>query len=319
MRRRSCLPALLPATAGLVFSQQAPRQILEIHTPSPVTSAVFAKTGSQMVTLCKDAKVRVWSLPESKLLRTIDPSSGHRVNALSDDGRWMLTGDRAGNMALYDITTGQARWQTRLPRYPGPARFSHDGKLLALAAQGDPVQVFEAGTMRKLYELESPIGGTNSIAFSRDDSRIATVDGDTLIRIYDAHTGRRLAMNNDSLVEPFTIDFTTDGRYAIAAGGDKVVLFLDAATGKVIRRMDRTAEPASYLELSPDGKALVTSYMKVDNLLLPAPTVVWDVASEHRLAEWLPPTRPVGMSWVRDGRLLAATAAPDALHIWRLH
>jgi WD40 repeat protein len=206
----------------------------------------------------------------------------------------------------------------RVPPYPGSAAFSHDGKLLALAGMGEPVQVFDVAAKRKLFELERPVGGTAAIAFSRDGSRIATADGDTAIRIYDARTGKLIARNDDFLVEPFTVDFTADGRHTVAAGGDKVVVFLDPATGKAVRRMDRTLEPAVVLEVSPDGKSLGAMFMKVDNLLEPAPVIVWDAATERRLAEWLPPSVPIGGGWTQDGRLLVATATKSAVQLWRV-
>ncbi len=86
-------------------------------------------------------------------------------------------------MTAWDTSTGQPHMQTRLAPYPGSAKFSHDGKFLALAAAGGPVQVFDMAARRKMFELEQPVGGTNSIAFSLDGAAIATADGDTVVRI----------------------------------------------------------------------------------------------------------------------------------------
>jgi WD40 repeat protein len=297
----------------------AAQSLLTIATPARATSLVFAGSGALAAAVCGDHKLRVWTLPDARLVRTMDlTTDDNDLTVMSRDGRWIATGDHHGNVALWDSSNGQAVMRMRVPPYPGAGAFSHDGKVFALAPMGEPVQVFDVAAKRKLFELERPVGGTNSIAFSRDDSRLATVDGDTVVRIYDARTGKLAARNEDSLVEPFAIDFTADGKHAVAAGGDKVVMFLDAATGKALRRMDRTAEPAVVLAVSPDGKALATMYMKVDNMLLPAPVVIWDAAADRRLAEWMPPSVPVGGGWTQDGRLLIATATKDAVQIWRV-
>jgi WD40 repeat protein len=280
---------------------------------------VFARSGALAAGVCGDHKLRVWSLPDARLLRTMElPPVDNDLTLMSRDGRWIATGDHQGNVALWESGTGQAAMRMKLPPYPGAGAFSHDGKFLALAGMGEPVQVFDVAAKRKLLELERPVGGSNAIAFSRGGSRIATVDGDTAIRIYDARTGKLVARNDESLVEPFAVDFTADDKHAVAAGGDKVVMFLDAATGKAIRRMDRTLEPAVALEVSPDGKSLAAVFMNVANMLLPAPVVVWDAATERRLEVWVPPSVPVGGGWMEDGRLLIATSTKDAVQIWQV-
>jgi WD40 repeat protein len=292
------------------------REIATIPTPAEAESFLLAGSGKLAAAVCADHKLRVWTLPDSALQRTMNLSNTHNDLAeISPDGHWIVIGDHHGDGMIWDAGSGREYCELRLTPYPSAAAFSHDSRYLAVAAMGEPVQVHELATRHILYELEHVIGGSNAVAFSRDGALLATVDGDTAVRIYDARTGKPVARNTDFLLEPLGIEFTADGKHTIAGGADKVIAFIDTATGKSTRRMDRTAEPALYLRLSPDGRSLAIVFMKADDLLKPVPIAIVDVVSLRRQAEWLPPALPIGGGWTEDGHLLIATATKDAIHV----
>jgi WD40 repeat protein len=307
---------LLAAVAGSP-AQETRHEAIRLPTPSPVRFVNLAHNESLATGLCRDNQLRVWVLPQGRLLRTIDLGDRpFEMTALSDDGRLVLVADHNGSAAVWDTSSGQAQWQIRLAHYPGVAGFSHDGRFLALAAQGDAVQILDLAAKRKLYELEQTEGGATAVAFSRDNTMLATADADTTVRVYDIRSGKLISRNSDFLLEPLAVDFSADGKQVVAAGADKVVVFIDAASGRLVRRLEKTAEPVAYLEVSPGGNALAALFLKAENLTEPAPVAVWDVGSGHQQTNWLPPALAIGGGWTRDGHLLAITATPEAAHIW---
>jgi WD40 repeat protein len=295
------------------------REISTIATPARAESFVLAASGRLAAAVCADHKLRVWSLPGAELRQTMSLSETQNdLTSMSPDGHWLVTGDHHGDGMVWDASAGREYCELRLNPYPATAGFSRDSRYLAVAPMGEPVQVYEMASRRMLFETARVVGGANAIAFSRDGALLATVDGDTLVRIYDARSGKLVASNADSLMEPLTVEFTADGKYAIAGGGDKVIAFIDTATGKMARKMDRTAQPAVMLRASPNGKSLAAAYMKAENMLQPAPIVLMDAATSHKISEWLPPSVPIGGDWVEDGRLLIATATNEAIHVWQV-
>jgi len=318
MRDLILVVALL--AAGTVSpAQQTPPEAITLPVTSPVRFFNLAHSGSLAAALCRDNRLRVWALPQGRLLRTVDLGDRpFEMTAMSDDGRWVVVADHNGGAAVWDTSRGQMQWQTRLAHYPGVAAFSHDGLRLALAAQGDPVQIYDLVAKRKLYELTQTAGGATAVVFSRDGAMLATADADTAVRVYEAGSGRLISRNNDFLLEPLAIDFSADDKQVVAAGADKVVVFIDAASGRLVQRFEKTSEPVAYLEVSPDGNALATVFTKAENLTEPAPVAVWDAGSVRQRANWLPPTLAVGGGWTRDGHMLAVTATTKAVHIWRL-
>ena len=243
--------------------------------PAQAASVALSASANRAAVVCRDGKLRVWDLAEARLLRVIALTSGNiDYTAISSEGHWIFTGDHSGNVVVWDSDTGQAQLQLRSPHYPSTAAFSRDGKWLAMAPMGDPVQVFDVHAGRKLYETQAITGGTAAIAFSRDNSLIVTADADTAVRVYDARTGKLLAENRDFLLEPLAVDFTSDGKQVIAAGADKVLAFIDANSGKLVRRWEKTSSLCLIWEVSPDGAFVATVFMKADNLVLPAPVAV---------------------------------------------
>jgi WD40 repeat protein len=293
-------------------------EILKLATPARVTSALIGQDGLIAAAVCADGKLRLWSR-EGSLTGTIDLGK-HAIDVaeMSGDGKWIVTGDHAGGVTIWNASTGEAHMSMKMPPYAGVAAFSHDSGRLALAAQGRPVVVIDLATRRKVAELEEAVGGTTALAFSRDGAFLATAHGDTTVAVNEAKTGKRIATNEDFVAEALAIDFTADGKQVIAAGADKVVAYIDAATGKSVKRLDRTAHPVFRLAMSRDGAQFATAFIDADNMLLPAPVVVWDTTTGRKRSEWTPSGQPVGGAWTADGKFLVATAEDQMIRLWRV-
>jgi WD40 repeat protein len=126
-----------------------------------------ARGGGIAAAVCGDEELRVWSLPDQRPVCTID-IRGRMVDAsaLSPDGKWLLAGDHAGIVSMWATAGGKLQWRATLRRYLAAAVFAPDGKRVAVAPMGDPVQILATDTGHKLGEMEAVVGGTAAIAFS---------------------------------------------------------------------------------------------------------------------------------------------------------
>jgi WD40 repeat protein len=303
--------------AGSIAGQ--PTEVATLATPAPASNFLLATTGKVAAAVCRDEKLRVWALPEGRVVRTIDIGKRRLGRmAISGDGGSIAAGDHSGLYTVWTVSTGALKMQLELPYYPSAIAFSADGNRLAIAPGGEPVRIYDAGSGKKLFELQRTIGGSRAVAFSRDGGRIATADSDTVVRIYDGRNGELLARHTDFLLEPLAASFTADGKQLLAAGADKVIAVLDATTGGVVRKSAKLADPVSYLGVSPDGALTAAGLMHADNLRMPAPVVISETGSGRTVQEWLPASRLLGCGWTGDGRLLAAMGTEKGLHIWRV-
>ena len=303
-----------------VSSLSAPVDAGTLRVASPVASLLFARTQPLAMARTQDHKLRLLRLPEGTEVRAIEYGD-RRVVAFdfSAGGTSVAIGDWTGLVTVWSAANGQVLFERRLRKYPGILTFSPDGRKLAVAAQGDAVQILDASTGVPITTLGSPVGGTMTLAFSRDGRRVATGDGDTVVRIHDADTGKEVASNREFLMVPLSVMFSSDGASVFAAGGDKFVTIIDAATGATTRKMERTAQPTQALDVSPDGRMIATIFMKSEDMTQPDHVVVRPLDTWHPRIDWLPPAMPVGGGWTSDGRLLVALASPDGVHLWRLH
>jgi WD40 repeat protein len=305
------------AIATMAQAPQAGPDVIRLG--APVTSIALSGNSRRVAVVSRDNKLTLWDLSDGRLLRTIPLATAEiDITALSDDGRWIFAGDHSGNALVWDANTGEAKLQLQLPHYPSAACFSRDGKIIAIAPMGEPVQVFDMAAAKMLFQTHAVTGGSEALALSRDGKSLATADADTAVRVYDARSGKLSAENHDFLLEPLAVEFSPDGRQVIAGGGDKFLIFIDAASGKTIRRLEKTDEPYSSLKVSSDGAFVAAILMKAENMTQPAPLVKWEVSSGQKKSQWTPRVLALGMDWTPDGRLISAGAEGDSLQIWRV-
>src|SRR4029450_2599866 len=88
---------LMWAASRNLRAQQSPVEIITLTTPAAATTFVLAKSGRLAAAVCRDKKLRVWSLPDGALLRTVDLGD-RRIDAvvISADGASLAAGDHAG-------------------------------------------------------------------------------------------------------------------------------------------------------------------------------------------------------------------------------
>ena len=158
---------LLAASPVLLLGQSPEHSSQTIKLPADVRSFGVSAAASRAAAVSSDKNLTIWDLATGKLLRIIALDTAEiDSTVVSPDGRLILTCDHTGNTVEWDAGSGKSVLHLRLPRYSSVASFSPDAKLLAIAPAGQPLQLFEVGTYRKLYETSTVPGGVESSAFS---------------------------------------------------------------------------------------------------------------------------------------------------------
>ena len=210
------------------------------------------------VTGSEDKTVRVWSLPDGQLQRTIRPPinnmDGGKIYAvaLSADGRTAAASGRDAYgeehrtyaISLFDPLTGGSMRRVGTFGYPVfHLAFSPDGSRLA-AALGDNgadvrVSVFDVGSGRQLMnDPDYPLGST-AIAFGPDGSLYA-MGGDGDLRHYGRDLKRlaRVKVPGPSMTLGNIAIDRTGTRLAIAYAYESRINLLDAHSLNVIGQAD---------------------------------------------------------------------------------
>jgi len=251
----SCLAALPPAVGNLIVSGSYDRQLIWWNAASgePVHSIVAHEgwvrdlavlgDGGRLASVGDDMLVKVWDSTSGELVRTLEGHArrtpqGHvtalYVVAASPDGKYIASGDRVGDVCVWEADTGALA-----QRFDVPVLYTYDPR-----------------------QRKRSIGGVRSLAFSPDGKQlvvggigqIENVDGlggPAHLEIWDWQKPQRIVSGGADGFKAIIhqLRFTPDGAWLIGAGGgeDGLVAFW---------KPDLSAPPsASAADLQTDNAA----------------------------------------------------------------
>jgi WD40 repeat protein len=355
-RHRCAIAAAVSALAAVIFGpalaqDQRPkngtdlydRPVLAVdpgmHTGEVRSLAVdaggrFAVTGSD------DRTVRIWSVADGTLLRTIwmpvGPEDIGRVYAvaISPDGSTIAAGgyteNRQGKTPIYifDRESGNLvrRIDDDLSNVTIFLTFSPDGRYLAATLLGrNGLRVFDRNRNWSEGFHDGPYGGDSYGAVFARNGRLATTSYDGLIRSYRYDPGSD-SPNFRRVGEPFKapsgdlpdgVAYSPDGK--LLAVGYYDVAAVDVLDGTTLARVggQKPAEVtapiagASEVAWSHDGQTLFAAGGVADaqNQFL---LFAWDrggLGDEKRMT-YCAPNTAAGVDALPDGRILVASMAP---------
>jgi len=197
-----------------------------------ITDISFSPIRAILATASLDGRVRIWTIPDMKLLRQIET---------------------------------QPRWQ--FIRYATSVCFSPNGKLLAVGKKvvrgGErPVEIFETGSWKLVdyFGLAEKHGSVRSLSFSPDGRYIAALT-DKSILLWDVEK-RTFTVERDANFLKSRLCWQPDGKaifYTNCREGGVGRLLLSGEVGGYVSNLH--AHFISDVSLSPDGKLLATSGM----------------------------------------------------------
>jgi WD40 repeat protein len=262
-----------------------PRWTLRVHE-GPIRAIAFSPDGKHLVTGGDDRSVRVWE-PQGRTAPRI--FWGHqgpvRVVRFSADGKQLLTGSDDHTARLWDVATGETRAIFRgHTEEILSAEFSPDGRHVVTAAADrtariwsvappvDPVRVLPGHTVKLDPSSARHARYLNSLAFSRDGTRLLTAGKDDTPRLWDIATGKEvLRIGKDrQLGEVHSARFSADGHCIVTASAhtyvsihgkvinSSAVHLWDAQTGADVLALKDHKHGAFDALFSPDGKVVVT-------------------------------------------------------------
>jgi len=288
-----------------------------MHTATLTAQAVDAE-GRYAVTGGKDRTVRIWSVADGKVLRTIfvpvgpDPVGQIYAVAISPDGSTIAAGGWTERLPgstiiyLFDRESGAlVRRIGGLPNVVNFLRFSPDGRYLG-AMRANGLRVFdrekdwsEASRTPAFAEDRGPNAGTDLY-----DRPVLAVDP-------GMHT---------SAIHGLAID--RDGRFAVTGGEDGTVRVWSVADGELVRTIWVPLGPGSIgsistVAISPDGSTIAAGGL-AESLPNDSPVYLFDLKSGamvHRILG----REPHGthfLTFSPNGRYLAATLTNGGLRVF---
>jgi WD40 repeat protein len=298
------------------------------HT-APIRDVSLDAAGQIAVSGSDDKTVRVWSLADGKLLRTIRMPAGPGdigkiyAVAMSPDGALVAAGGwtrstttaHGHSIHLFETLTGSmAARISGLPNVTMSLAFSPDGRYLAAGLGRNGLRVYDRNQQWSEVFRDTDYGDTiYGISFAAD-GRLATTSYDGKVRLYDRAFRPAVSPREVTGGErPFRIAFSPDG--ALLAVG-----YADAATVDVLDGYSLAPVPGPNVDGLRDGSLSRVIWSKDGRTLYAggaydeggsSPVLAWANAGRGQRRALPAGTDTVaGLAALPDGRLLVAAQDP---------
>jgi WD40 repeat protein/DNA-binding SARP family transcriptional activator/class 3 adenylate cyclase len=205
------------------------------------------------------AAVRAWATSTGEELYRI----GHELDvndvSFSPDGKYLVTASWDGTAKIVDPSGRVIRVFRERGFALSAARFSADGRLVAIAAFAE-----SAPSRVKIWDWDRDvvvraISDAYGVAFDPTGPRIATVGPKGLVEITDVESGSRVAALHGPSGSVAGIVFSPDGSRVAVPNTDGTVRLFDAHTGEQQLVLPGFGCQVSRVSFSPDGTKLAST------------------------------------------------------------
>lgn len=234
---------MAPASAAGLSSDPILQLDTGMHN-APVSDIAIDKANRYLVSGARDKQVRIWSLPEGKMMKTlrlpIDKGTQGEVNAvaISPDGETILCGGRTyteanRNYHVYLFDRSSGGMLGKLEGFPSriqSLQYSPDGKTIAVGLFSGGVRIFNAATLALRGQTNSIAAAVYAMDYDKA-GRLAVATADAAIHVFDAALNP-LALGKTRSGQPAqSISFSPDAQLIAVGSGESLSVEIFSAHG----------------------------------------------------------------------------------------
>jgi len=252
----------------LAVSSPSEVQILNAGSDTKATTLVnsrdvngmaFSTDNRTMAAACGDGTIKIWSIPDGKLIATLKGHVG-AVLALrfanGDKNLVSIGDDKALN--FWDVKAGTLLFgkKDHVKSIRG-LDVSLDDRWVATAGADKDVLLRDASNGNVVKKFQAHEGWVRALAFSPDSKTLASGGDDKKIILWDIESGKQLKQFPQR-GWIYDLEFSNDGKYLFAALEKNAVAAYDVNTSLPALKLDNFQTPVLALAVSPGGKEVAT-------------------------------------------------------------
>jgi WD40 repeat protein len=277
----------------------------------------FTKDGRHA--LATGGAVIFYDLQSGKeLYRTMEVQFARQGLALSQDGRYFLTGHQNERVVrLGEVQTGKEiqTFQGHTAGVHGVA-LSPDGTWAVTGGDDETLRVWDVKTGKELRQCVGFIGKVRCVTFAPDGRHILSghygPKSNTLIYLWDAKTAKLVRSFEGHERDVTALAFFANGRSFLSSSLDGTLRQWDSESGKQLRTMKHDGG-TNFAALSPDGRRALSAGFgdKVVRL--------WDLTDGSELYHFEGHMGAVlGVAFSPDGCQALSSDSENTIRLWRL-
>ena len=262
-----------------VWNRKTGEILYQLHHPCGLTYMDYNRDGQFISTTGFDQKVRLWKLPEAKMIREY---SGHSRTpwsvAISPDNQLIASGSEDATIRIWNVETGSLiKTLTGHSLTVWSLQFTPDGKQLVSGSYDNNLKFWNTADGSLIRTVKAHSEAIVAIAISHDGKIVASASDDKKIKLWSVHDGSLLKILNESEEHVQAIAFSPDDRWLISGGRDKPMIgemlqeifgdskmnkgvtmrLWDWQKGRLLQTFAHHENDATDMAFSPDGQSIV--------------------------------------------------------------
>jgi WD40 repeat protein len=224
----------------LIYNTDSPFTLVQklIGHQAPVNCLSYNYAGNMLASGSSDQTVRLYD-SMYRFVPLIEEGTNRHYSAVQSlifdkSGKFLLTGDKDGNLLLWDVPTRKTvkSYQTNtsindLCLSPTPANI--------LIANAEPsIKIFGLASGKVIRTLDGHKDAVNCLALAYNNKYLISGSNDKTAIIWDLKTMKPLHILQPSCWKITSVGFSDDSKYCVTGCNDGVVNVWETETGKLI-------------------------------------------------------------------------------------
>lgn len=273
----------------------------------------LAADGNSFLSASTDKTIKLWSIPDRKLVRTVasHPDMVRSAIFLPDGARIVTAGDD-GEIVVRNLADGAPLHVFSAKDHGGVNKIaiSPDGRRMVSGHEAGTVLFWDLEKLVPLHVERAHGWSVAGVAISDDGSRAlsGSIDGD--LKLWDVDEGTLLRYWGGHERGTYGMAFTHDGKFAVTGSGDRTIKLWDLQSGRLVRQFDGHSQTVYAIALSRDGTRILSGS-------LDGTARLWDLENGTEIAQYVGHRGPVySVAFGPEGTVL--TGGYDrSIRIWR--
>ena len=243
-------------------SQELPPGVKLLRTfkghKNAISSVAFDARGGMLASGSVDGQVKLWDIPNGKLLQTLQHQRAVRSVVFDPEGGMLASAGDDGAVKLWEAQS--SRLLKTFAAHETGARtvaFAEQGRTLASGGDDRAVKVWDTRSGKLLRTIQTEGLQVLSVAFEWSGVTLAVGSTNT-VTLWNAQTGDLLGTYESADSTAINVAFHPLGSMLAAGWSDTTVKLLDARNGRMLRVLEGHTALLESVVFSPDGRLLAS-------------------------------------------------------------
>jgi WD40 repeat protein len=303
---KACLSGKEPVAPELVWQVKYGYYLSNLaYYPDKQLLAVTELSGTNLLDLSNGQERHIYA--------------GGSQSVLTPDGDILITPDTAGQVLLWDASTGETLRTLQHTCKDGcltnEMALNPAGTLLAVGTSEGEIHLWEIPGGKLLHVLSGHADVLGSLAISPDGKLLVSAAADSTVRFWDLATAQQTKVIKLGDLTVWRVLFTPTGRVLVAGGSDGQIHSWRFPSAEQLPSLNADLKSPKSIALSRDGKLLATTHE--DDV-----AKVWQLETGKLLGRFEHTLKKDEMlsalSFINNGSILVSTSTGVDAFFWCL-